>query len=68
MQYITVAGDMLDEICYRHYGAENAVTEFVLQHNHHLADQPPLLPAGVVIVLPDVDTPERVSNSVNLWN
>ena len=52
MQYQTVDGDMLDDICHRLLGDANRVVE-VLELNPGLADQPIPLPAGLVIELPD---------------
>ena len=52
MIYTTTAGDMLDEICHRLLGDAHRVVE-VLELNPGLADQPVVLPAGVVIELPE---------------
>ena len=52
MQYQTIDGDMLDDICHRLLGDANRVVE-VLELNPGLADQPIPLPAGLVIELPD---------------
>ena len=52
MQYLTINGDMLDDICHRLLGDANRVVE-VLELNPGLADQPMPLPTGVVIELPD---------------
>jgi len=50
--YTTIDGDMLDHICWRHYGQEWNRVETVLDANPGLADREPLLPAGITIVLP----------------
>lgn len=52
MQYRTVDGDMLDDICHRLLGDAHRVVE-VLELNPGLADRPMPLPSGVVIDLPD---------------
>lgn len=52
MQYQTINGDMLDDICHRLLGDAHRVVE-VLELNPGLADQPVPLPSGVVIELPE---------------
>ena len=64
--YFTADGDVLDEICWRRYGREDAVPA-VLAANPRLADAGPVLPAGALIVLPDLpDT--RVFPATRLWD
>ena len=59
---------MLDELCFRQYGRENAVTA-VLEANPGLAGLGSVLDAGVVIVFPDLDdTSEANTESVKLWD
>lgn len=50
--YITVEGDVLDHICWRHYGQEWGTTEAVLAANRGLAERGVVMPAGVSIHLP----------------
>ncbi len=65
--YVTRDGDMVDEICWRHYGHSNGVTEMVLDVNYRLAGQPLQLPAGLAITLPEA--PEQPSEQVvRLWD
>ncbi len=52
----TVEGDVLDEICWRHYGREDAVPA-VLRANPGLAASPTEMPAGILIVLPTLPDP-----------
>lgn len=54
--YKTRDGDMLDDICWRHYGADNckAGLEAAMMSNPGLAELGPVLPAGVSIILPEV--------------
>jgi phage tail protein X len=69
--YRTKDGDMVDLICFRHYGRTAAVTEAVLAANPGLAARGPMLPAGVEIVLPDFGTPEDrpvEKETVRLWS
>lgn len=50
--YVTLAGDVLDHLCWRHYGREWDTTEAVLTANPGLAEHGPILPAGIAITLP----------------
>lgn len=45
---------MVDAICMAVYGDEPGYTEAVLEANPGLADIGPILPAGVVVSLPDL--------------
>lgn len=45
-------GDMIDLICWLHYGRRAGVVEAVLGANPGLSDLPPMLPAGTIIMLP----------------
>lgn len=66
--YITREGDTMDFIAWKHYGATtNRVVEKVLDANRGLADLGPILPAGLRIELPDVETPAK-SQGVRLWD
>ena len=56
--YITEAGDVLDHICWRHYGYEWDVTELVLAANPGLAERGAILPRGVSIKLPAPPAPD----------
>lgn len=66
-QYITKRGDMVDAICYAQYGATSAYTEAVLAANPGLAAQGPILPAGIVITLPEFEE-EPSETTVKLWD
>ncbi len=59
MQYRTSQGDMLDWICWRHYGRTAETVEAVLEANPGLADHGPVFSAGLLITLPEVPEPER---------
>ena len=63
--YTTRDGDMLDRICHQHYGTESAIVA-VYEANPGLAKKPLVLPAGVVIILPDL--PPRASPGLDLWD
>lgn len=64
----TAAGDTVDHICWRHYGATaNQVVEQVLAANPGLADLGPLLPAGIEVRLPAIIQPGQ-SKGLRLWD
>lgn len=66
-RYVTNAGDMLDHICWRHYnGTQSGAVEAVLAANRGLADQPPVLPPGLSIMLPDLPA-VKTTATVSLW-
>lgn len=65
-QITTRQGDVVDQIALAFYGRTKQATEAVLDGNPHLADLPPVLPAGVVITLPDLpSTPTKAR--LKLW-
>lgn len=61
--YTTVDGDMLDNLCFKHYGAIQGYINRVYEANPELAKHPVALPAGITITFPDV----VISKEVNLW-
>ena len=63
----SIDGDVVDLICYNHYGYTAGVTEQVLEQNRGLADHGPVLPAGVVITLPDPPA-QNEQQTINLWD
>ena len=63
--YKTRDGDMLDAICFEHYGTELAVVS-VLNANVGLADLGPVYSSGVDIILPDVELPK--DEEASLWD
>lgn len=62
--YITKSGDMLDQICYYHYGSERYIVK-VLEANPSLSDNQIVLRAGVTIYLPEITIPEKIR--IRLW-
>lgn len=64
-QYRTKDGDTLDWVCWKYYGTMSGAVEAVLEANPRLADYGPVLPAGVLVSLPEL--PEPVSDGVSLW-
>lgn len=69
VQIRTVDGDILDDLCWRHYGRESAVTA-VLEANRTLGlplTAQTVLPAGLVLTFPDLPTPAPAS-TIRLWD
>lgn len=68
LQYRTSDGDTADLIAWKYYGTtERLVVEQLLSANKGMADMGPLLPAGFLVDLPDIDTTEK-ANGVRLWD
>ncbi len=65
--YRTSDGDMLDEICHRHYGRSSGVVEVVLEANPGLADKGLIFSVGVEILLPELPTTNELQ-TVKLWD
>ena len=63
----TCDGDVLDKLCHDHYGPRAYDVAAVYKANPGLAAQGPVLPAGLLITLPDrkAVTPERAT--IKLW-
>ena len=61
----TSDGDLLDTLCYQHYGHLNGTVELVMGANQGLSDEPQPYRAGVIIYLPDLPVPSI--ETVLLW-
>ncbi len=66
-RYLSRDGDMIDWICWCHYGVRSGAVELVLAANPGLAAQPEVLAAGVTIVLPTLPSPAPYP-VVRLWD
>ena len=66
--YRTGDGDMLDWICWRHYGYAAGAVEAVLEANPKLADLGPVYAAGLEIALPDLPAQAEAETVVRLWD
>ncbi len=53
--YTTHDGDVLDHICWRHYGTEHRTTEAVIEANAGAVIAGAVLPAGLRVVLPVIE-------------
>lgn len=68
LTYKTRAGDMIDDIVMRHYGALNpSMLRQVLDANPGLAEWSKL-PVGVTVALPDIAQPASTSQATALWD
>jgi len=67
VDYRTADGDMLDNICFNHYGASVGMVEQVLKANPGLAAKGPVFVSGIVIMLPDLK-PQAQAAPVRLWD
>jgi phage tail protein X len=65
--YITRQFDELDDICWRFYGRTQQTVESVLLVNPNLADLLPVLPEGLIILLPDLPQPET-TETLRIWD
>lgn len=65
--YLTREDDVLDDICWRHYGRQSGAVEAVLAANPGLAERAPRYPSGVMIHLPDIAAPSE-PGPVRLWD
>ena len=69
--YTSRQGDTLSKIAYEYYGSSTGQVERILEANPKLCQQPPLLPAGIIIVLPDSEpasTQTTLPPTLNLWD
>ena len=63
--YITKEGDVLDWICWKHYGT-TAVLEQVMNANPNITDD--ILEAGIEIKLPYIEKTQANTKEVRLWS
>ncbi|WP_264702496.1 tail protein X [Wolbachia endosymbiont (group A) of Volucella inflata] len=64
--HLTKEGEMLDLICWKHYGFTDGVAELVLAENLGLAEYGSFLPAGLKIKLPVIQKPMQKSK-LKVW-
>ncbi|WP_432780266.1 tail protein X [Pseudomonas corrugata] len=62
----TSDGDVLDTVCHHYYGHLNGTVEAVLAANQGLADESQPFRAGLLIVLPDLQS--QAEAMVWLWS
>jgi len=64
--YITETGDMIDDIAFKIYNDETMVA-MLLDANPGLVEQPPILPRGLEIILPDAPEPLTPNPINTIW-
>lgn len=64
----SLQNDTVDAICWRNYGRSSGVVEAVLEANSHLSELGPLLPMGTKIQLPEIQTQQNKTQSIQLWD
>lgn len=68
LTYRTSDGDTADYIAWKHYGTQDGrAVEQLVNANPGLADIGPLLPAGLLITLPDIQL-QTDAQAVKLWD
>jgi|GEM_PF-1120273 len=68
MQYRTKDGEVIDAICHRYYGRSDATVQ-VYELNPGLGKWGPVLPAGLLIELPDIKEPKTaVLTKISLFD
>ena len=60
--------DTVDAICWREYGRSSGVVEMVLEANPRLAEFGAFLPMGTEVILPDIETPQQIKQTIQLWD
>ncbi|XMA30466.1 tail protein X [Wolbachia endosymbiont of Tetranychus urticae] len=66
MYYLAKENDILDYICWKHYGFTSGAVEIVLEENPGLSEYGSFLPAGLKIKLPIIEKPLQKS-ILKIW-
>ncbi len=64
--YVTKENDVIDWICWKHYGFTNGAVEEILRQNPKLAEYDEHLPEGLIVKLPAIDKTAR--KTIKLWD
>ncbi|MGE8189539.1 tail protein X [Pseudomonas sp. NPDC086278] len=65
----SIAGDSVNLLLYRELGrCDDAAEEALWQLNRTLAEQGPVLPAGIWVVMPELATPTVAATPVLAWD
>lgn len=67
MRYLTQQGETLDLICHHYYGETSGFVEQVLEANPALANHV-VLPAGILVELPDLIKEQAPEEEISLWD
>lgn len=68
MKVRALQGDTVDALCWRHHGRTQGLVEAALLLNPGLADHGHVLPVGLEVVLPDLQTSKPKIKLINLWD
>ena len=68
MIYRTKDGDVLDQVCAKHYGDTPYSVEDVLAANPGLAALGPVMQSGILIELPLVEESAPEAPTIRLWD
>ncbi|MFS4552094.1 tail protein X [Comamonas resistens] len=60
-------GDSVDSLCWRYYGRTADVVEAVLEANPGLAARGPILPQGLLVLMPNLPKP-ATRPLIQLWD
>lgn len=63
-----IQNDTVDAICWRYYGRSSGVVEKVLEANPHISEFGPFLPMGTALQLPEIQTQQNTTQSIQLWD
>lgn len=64
----TNEGETLDALCWRALARTHGIVEATLERNPGLADYGPVLPAGLLVDLPDTTTSTATRPTIKLWD
>ena len=65
----SIAGDSVNLLLFREIGrCDDATEEALWRLNPLLAEQGPVLPAGIWVTVPEVDTQLKVTAPVSAWD
>ena len=68
MIYRTKDGDVLDQLCAKHYGDTPYRVEDVLAANPGLAVHGPVMASGLLITLPVIEETAEERPTIRLWD
>ena len=63
-----IQNDTVDAICWRNYRRSSGVVEAVLEANPHLSEFGTFLPMGTKVQLPELQTQQNKTQSIQLWD
>ena len=65
--YRTKENDIVDNICYKHYGFTCGAVESILKENPEIVQYDDFLPSGLSINLPDIKN-KTAPKTIKLWD